>query len=74
MGTRASLAANSFTVSSMSDKRQVLSWTERLTNKQTNKSQMSSRSDQPGQEACSHHVRESLSAVKYGSLDITQKL
>lgn len=32
MGTRASLAANSFTVSSMSDKWQVLSWMERLTN------------------------------------------
>lgn len=37
MGTRASLAANSSSVASMSDKREVLSWIERLTNKQTNK-------------------------------------
>lgn len=36
MGTSVSLAANSFTLSSMSDKRQVLSWIERLENRQRN--------------------------------------
>lgn len=35
MGTSASLAANSFTLSSMSDKRQVLSWIKRLVNTHT---------------------------------------
>lgn len=34
IGTRASLAANSFTLSSMSDKRQVFSWIKRLERKQ----------------------------------------
>lgn len=73
MGTRASLAANSSSVSSMSDKREVLSWMERLTNKQACGRRWSRR-DQPAQAAFSHHVRQSLSAVKYGYLEITQKL
>lgn len=75
MGTRASLAANSSSVASMSDKREVLSWMERLTNKQTNMwHRRRSRRYRPAQAAFSHHVRQSLSAVKYGYLDITQKL
>lgn len=73
MGTRASLAANSSSVASMSDRREVLSWTERLTNKQICGRRRSSR-DRPAQAAFSHHVRQSLSAVKYGYLDITQRL
>lgn len=43
IGTRASLAANSFTLSSMSDKRQVFSWIKRLEHKQAESDKGSQR-------------------------------